>query len=88
MILYSETNIVVQKLHSFEWRNTTQITDLARYGYMQNKISIEYVLASLLPPKNDVSLELKRRITLANIHYYALKDAHPSRASLWHRGIR
>ena len=55
---------------------------------------------SAVATKNDVSPEIKRKITLANSCYYILngiskdlshttkviQDAHPTRASLWRRG--
>ena len=57
-------------------------------------------LGSAVTTKNDVSLEIKRKITLANRCYYGLnrqlsirddtntlQDAHPTRASLWRRGM-
>ena len=62
-------------------------------------------LGSAVTTKNDVSLEIKRRITLVNRCYYGLngqlsnkrplsydktntlQDAHPTRASLWRRGM-
>ena len=60
-------------------------------------------LGSAVTTKNDVSLEIKRRITLANRCYYGLNGqlsnrdlsrttklilyAHPTSAFLWRRGM-
>ena len=61
-------------------------------------------LGSAITTKNDVSLEIKRRITLVNRCYYGLNgllssrdlsrttklihyNTHPTRVSLWRRGM-
>ena len=73
-------------------RNDSQIT-ADNYSFKAIKKFVH--LGSAVTTKIDVSLEIKRRVTLANKCYYGLnrqlsntlQDANRTRASLWRRGM-